>query len=76
MLNPDAQIRVGMQGKVIGMTDAEWTATVNQNVAEWTMENREKMERLKGQREQMRQELCVQMENKATKQKLIAHADR
>lgn len=57
MLNPDAQIRVGMQGKVIGMTDAEWTATVNQNVAEWTMENREKMERLKGQREQMRQEL-------------------
>lgn len=25
MLNPEQQIRMGMQGKVIGMTDREWT---------------------------------------------------
>lgn len=76
MLNPDAQIRVGLQGKVIGMTDAEWTATVNKNVHTWTVENREKMERLRGQRDQMRDELQVQMEVKQQKQKAFANADR
>jgi len=48
---------MGMQGKVIGMTDAEWTAQVNHNYSTWTQEEREKAARLRGQRDQMRNEL-------------------
>lgn len=51
MINPDNQIRMGMQGKVIGMTDAEWTAQVERNVSSWTVEEREKAQRLRGQRD-------------------------
>jgi hypothetical protein len=61
LINPDNQIRMGMQGKVIGMTDAEWTAQVERNVMNWTQEEREKAARLRGQRDQMRNELQSQM---------------
>lgn len=64
MINPDNQIRMGMQGKVIGMTDAEWTAQVERNVCNWTTEEREKAQRLRGQRDQMRTELQSQMMHK------------
>lgn len=76
MLNPEAQIRTGMQGKVIGMTDAEWTAQVNENVRQWTIEEQEKRRRLKGQREQMRNELQSQMQLKQEKQRAAAQYDR
>lgn len=76
MLNPENQIRMGMQGKVIGMTDAEWTAQVNKNVSVWTQEEREKRERLRGQRDQMRNELQSQMLLKADKSKQIHVNDR
>jgi hypothetical protein len=32
LFNPEATIRATLQGKVIGMTDAEWSQTVNKNV--------------------------------------------
>lgn len=76
MLNPDQQIRMGMQGKVIGMTDAEWTNQVNRNVERWANEEREKAQRLKEQRQQMRAELTSQMAVKAEKHKSAAYADR
>lgn len=76
MLNPEHQIRTGMQGKVIGMTDAEWTAQVNENVRQWGIEEQEKRRRLKGQREQMRNELQSQMQLKQEKQRAAAAYDR
>jgi hypothetical protein len=76
MLNPDQQIRMGMQGKVIGMTDAEWTAQVNRNVERWSHEEREKANRLKEQRHAMRAELTSQMQLKQDKAKVSHHMDR
>jgi hypothetical protein len=46
------------------MTDAEWTAQVERNVCNWTTEEREKAQRLRGQRDQMRTELQSQMMHK------------
>ena len=51
LIDPEAQIRMCLQGKVIGMTDAEWSAQVNHNVSSWQNEEREKQNRLKNQRE-------------------------
>lgn len=76
MLNPDRAIRIGMQGKVIGMTDAEWTAQVNHNYSTWTQEASEKAMRLRGQRDQMRNELQSQMALKAEKSKVNAYSDK
>ena len=67
MLNPEQQIRMGMQGKVIGMTDREWTEQVNRNVERWCVEERDKANRLKEQRQQMRAELTSQMQLKQEK---------
>ena len=67
---------MGLQGKVIGMTDAEWTQQVNNNVARWSREEREKAQRLKNQRDQMRSELQQQIVQKAEKNKMSATWDR
>lgn len=58
------------------MTEAEWTATVNRNYDNWTSEEREKMMRLRGQREQMRCELQSQMALKQEKAKNAHACDR
>lgn len=42
MIDVDAQIIQGNQGKVIGMTNAEWSHTVNKNYSKWSMEERDK----------------------------------
>jgi len=76
MLNPDQQIRMGMQGKVIGMTDKEWTDQVNRNVERWCNEERDKANRLKEQRQQMRAELTSQMQLKQEKHRAAHVADR
>lgn len=76
MLNPDQQIRMGMQGKIIGMTDREWTEQVNRNVERWCVEERDKANRLKEQRQAMRAELSSQMQLKQDKHRAAHMADR
>lgn len=46
------------------MTDAEWSARVDKNVQEWTADERDKQQRLKDQRDEMKIELEIQMEQK------------
>lgn len=42
----DASIIAQNQGKVIGMTSAEWNDNVQKSYNKWTMEEREKAQRL------------------------------
>ncbi len=53
-----------MLGKVFGMTDAEWSQTVDRNYHLWTAEERDKQNKLKQEREIMRSELQRQIQAK------------
>lgn len=75
-LDVDQQIITGNQGKVIGMTSAEWNDTVQKNVVQWTSQMRDKAQRLQIQREQMRSELQHQMAVKSAKESTLKHFDR
>ena len=48
----------------------------DKNYNEWTFEEKEKRDRLRGQRDQMRNELQSQMVKKAEQAKAVAVADR
>jgi hypothetical protein len=41
-IDTENQLKMAIQGKVFGMTDAEWSAKVNKNVQEWTADERDK----------------------------------